>query len=361
MHPGQTQSARTIWYAGFLTIIALVSFAKGSLGAAIVGKAHSIESVQTVVTDIDELKASYQRPSEIPFPLENPYTLKKRLLGERLFFDRRLSSSSSQSCASCHDPGFAWGDGLSVGVGNGMAKLGRRSPTIVNAAWGAAYMWDGRADSLEEQALGPIQSTSEMNMPIETLLKRLGSISEYILLFDVAFPGVGLSARTLTEALATYERTIVSERAPFDAWIEGDERAISEAAKRGFSIFNTKGHCSSCHEGWNFTNDGYQDIGIVSADVGRGQFLPQISKMNHAFKTPGLREISNRGPYMHNGSIGTLEEVIEHYDKGGVDRPSRSDLIMPLGLTVQDKIDLVAFLKSLSSNLALTTIPSFPR
>ena len=250
---------------------------------------------------------------------------------------------------------------MPVSVGNGMAKLDRRAPSIVNAAWGASYMWDGRAASLEQQTLGPIQSLSEMNMPIDRLLERLKSIPEYAAFFSAAFPGEDLSEKTLAAALATYERTIVSARAPFDAWTAGDERAISEQAKRGFVIFNTVGRCAACHEGWNFTNDGFQDIGLPGADIGRGKFLPKIPKMNHAFKTPGLREIANRGPYMHDGSIRTLEDVVEHYDRGGVDRPSRSDLIVPLGLTAQDKLDLVEFLKSLSSSLTPTTVPVFPR
>jgi cytochrome c peroxidase len=348
-------------YAGASIIVALFGFVQTVFGAAIVGETKSFGDAPIPVTDVDLIKANYQRPQDIPFPRENPYTLRKAMLGERLFFDRRLSRSSAQSCASCHDPGFAWGDGLPVGVGNGMAKLSRRSPSIINAAWGAVYMWDGRAIDLEEQAKGPIQSPTEMNMTIDALLKRLGSIPEYNLLFIAAFPDEGLSAKTLAEALATYERTIVSQEAPFDAWINGNERATSEEAKRGFVIFNTKGHCSSCHEGWNFTNDGFHDIGLPDADLGRGAFLPKVAKMNHAFKTPGLREIADRGPYMHNGSLATLGEVIDHYDRGGIERPSRSDLIEPLGLSAQEKLDLIAFLKSLSSNLKPTTVPAFPR
>ena len=135
----------------------------------------------------------------------------------------------------------------------------------------------------------------------------------------------------------------------------------SEEAKRGFALFNTKAQCASCHEGWNFTNDGFQDIGLPSDDVGRGKYLPDVIKMQHAFKTPGLREITRRSPYMHDGSIATLEQVVEHYNQGGVERPSRSDLMKPLGLTSQDKSDLVAFLKTLTSNLDPTAVPVLPR
>src|SRR4029078_6016161 len=135
-----------------------------------------------------------------------------------------------------------------------------------------------------------------------------------------------------------------------DAWIEGNEKAISEEAKRGFAVFNGKALCSACHEGWNFTNDGFQDIGLPSKDVGRGEFMPGVIKMQHAFKTPGLREIARRTPFMHDGSPATLEAVVDHYDHGGVDRPSRSALMKPLGPTTQEKSDPVAFTQSPHTN-----------
>ena len=204
-------------------------------------------------------------------------------------------------------------------------------------------------------------SSAEMNMPIGLLMDRLASIPEYRRLFDVAFPGTGLTARGLAESIATFERTIVSAWSPFDAWIDGKEHAISEEAKRGFGIFTGKGRCTGCHEGWNFTNDGFHDIGLADADIGRGKFLPQVEKMAHAFKTPGLRDVANRAPYMHDGSIANLERVVDHYNNGGVDRPSKSDLIMPLGLSSQEKADLIAFLKSLSGTSSQVQLPVLPR
>ncbi|WP_249135776.1 cytochrome-c peroxidase [Bradyrhizobium sp. AUGA SZCCT0176] len=347
--------------AAATVFVGIIGCASITFGAAIVGRTRHVGLNPQPAMELDVLKAKYRRPAFIPFPRENPYTPEKASLGKRLFFDTRLSLSSSQSCASCHSPGFSWGDGLSVGVGHGMVKLGRRSPSIVNTAWATTFMWDGRWESLEEQALDPIQSAGELNMPIERLMDRLASVAGYKLLFAAAFPDEGMNPKTLADAIATYERTVVSDHAPFDAWIEGAEGAIPEQAKRGFVIFNTKGRCASCHEGWSFTNDGFHDIGIPSDDPGRARQLPQITKMNHAFKTPGLREIVRRGPYMHNGSIATLEEVVEHYDQGGIDRPSRSDLIGPLGLTSQEKVDLVAFLSTLTSNAAATTVPVLPR
>jgi cytochrome c peroxidase len=348
--------------AAVLAVIAgLIGSADVSFGAAIVGETRRIAIEPVTAVNIDAIKAGYRRPALIPFPRENPYTRAKAALGKKLYFDPRLSAASAQSCASCHSPGLGWGDGLPVGVGHNMQKLDRRTPTIVNSAWGAVFMWDGRAASLELQALGPIQGAGEMNMPIDRLMDRLASIREYPVLFASVFPEKGMNPATLAEAIATYERTVVSERSPFDAWIEGDERAIPEAAKRGFTIFNTKGRCSLCHEGWNFTNDGFHDTGLRSTDIGRATFLPTISKMMHAFKTPGLREIERRGPYMHDGSIATLEDVMEHYDSGGTDRPSRSDLIGPLDLTPQDKSDLVAFLKTLTGGPDSTIMPVLPR
>jgi cytochrome c peroxidase len=348
-------------FAVAAAILGIAGVAKISFAAAIVGETRHADVSPKAAASTDAMKAEYRRPALIPFPKQNPYTAEKARLGKKLYFDTRLSVTSAQSCASCHNPGFGWGDGLQVGVGYGMAKLGRRSPSIVNAAWGAVFMWDGRLADLEEQALGPIASPGEMNMPIEQLMARLQSIAEYKPLFAAAFPNEAMSPKTLAEAIATFERTVVSERAPFDLWIEGNENAISEEAKRGFVLFNTKAQCSSCHEGWNFTNEGFQDIGLPSEDIGRGKFLPDVIKMQHAFKTPGLREIAKRSPYMHDGSIATLEQVVDHYDSGGVDRPSRSDLMKPLGLTAQEKADLVAFLKTLSSDLDPTAVPVIPR
>ena len=332
-----------------------------TFGAALVGETRLVAVEQKAAPGADGLKKLYRRPATIPFPKNNPYTPDKAALGKKLYFDTRLSVTSAQSCGSCHSPSFGWGDGLAVGVGHGMQKLGRHTPTVVNAAWSDIFMWDGRLPTLEDQALGPIQSAGEMNMPLDQLMKRLSSISEYKPLFAAAFPQEGMNEKTLAKAIATYERTVVSERAPFDAWIEGDEKAISEDAKRGFALFNGKAQCAACHEGWNFTNEGFQDIGLPSEDVGRGQYLPAVIKMKHAFKTPSLREIGRRGPYMHDGSLPTLEAVVDHYDGGGVERPSRSDLMKPLGLTAEEKSQLVAFLNTLTSNLTPTAAPVLPR
>jgi cytochrome c peroxidase len=327
----------------------------------IVGVTHQAPVAERPKVGLDALKEAFKRPATIPFPADNPYTPEKAALGKALYYDSRLSAGHVLACSSCHNPSFGWGDGLAKGVGHEMKELGRRSPSIINAAWTSIFMWDGRMPSLEKQALGPIQSTAEMNLPLTDLMNRLSLVEEYKPLFEAAFPGQPESPELIGKAIATYERTIVSGIAPFDAWIAGDEKAIGDDAKKGFEVFNGKAGCASCHVGWNFSDDSFHDIGLASADVGRGKFLPQIPKMQGAFKTPGLREIGRRGPYMHNGSLATLAAVVDHYDRAGVDRPSRSDLIKPLGLSSEEKLELVAFLQTLTSTVDPTTLPSLPR
>ena len=361
MRPNCLDRISSFGYAAVAAGIVSFGFAGLGYGAALVGQTRKVEVTAKAATGIEALKALYRRPPTIPFPKDNPYTPEKAALGKKLYFDTRLSVTAAQSCGSCHSPSFGWADGLPVGVGHGMQKLGRHSPTVINAAWSGIFMWDGRLPTLEAQALGPIQSAGEMNMPLDQLMQRLSSVPEYKPLFALAFPQEGMNEKTLAKAIATYERTVVSERAPFDAWVEGDEKAISEDAKRGFALFNGKAQCAACHEGWNFTNEGFQDIGLPSEDIGRGQYLPGVIKMQHAFKTPSLREIARRAPYMHDGSLPTLEAVVDHYDGGGVDRPTRSDLMKPLGLNAQEKADLVAFLNTLTSNLTPTAAPVLPR
>ncbi len=310
---------------------------------------------------LTELKAGFGRPASVPFPADNGYTKERELLGRTLFFDPRLSVSNFISCASCHNPGFSWGDGLPKGIGHGMTEVGRRTPTILNAAWSELLFWDGRAESLEAQALGPIEAPGEMNMPLDALLPKLGRIPGYRTLFEQAYPGEGISKNTLAKAIATFERTVVSGIAPFDDWVAGKEDAISDAAKRGFVLFAGKARCTACHGTWKFTDGSFHDVGLPSADLGRGQLLPQVTRMQHAFKTPTLRNVDQRGPYMHDGSVPTLRAVIELYDTGGVARPSRSPEIKPLGLTEAEKDDLVAFLRTLTSRDAAVSIPALPR
>ena len=207
--------------------------------------------------------------------------------------------------------------------------------------------------SLELQALGPIQAPTEMDQSLAGLVGTLSAIPGYATLFAARVPTPTDHAEHRRQAIATYERTVVSASSPFDAWIDGDEHAIPAAAKRGFDLFNTKGGCASCHGGWTSPMTGFHDTGLPDDDLGRGRLFPHVLKMQHAFKTPGLRETARRGPYMHDGSLPTLAAVVAHYNQGGVDRPSRSELIGPLGLSADEQADLVAFLQTLTSAVRL--------
>jgi len=292
----------------------------------------------------------YRRPSDVPYPKDNQLTKERELLGRTLFFDPRLSESNWISCATCHNPALSWSDGLAKGVGHGMKELGRRTPTILNLAWSEPLFWDGRAQSLEDQALGPVASPAEMNLPLDKMMARIKAIPGYHELFAKAYPSEPISEQTVAKAIATFERTIISGQAPFDAWIEGKENAISEEAKRGFLLFNTKANCAKCHSEWRFTDDGFHDIGLPGDDVGRGKLFREIEVNQFAFKAPTLRNCDMRAPYMHDGSKPSLEAVIEFYNEGGkVKRPSLSPEMKPLGLTAQEKRELLAFLKTLTS------------
>ena len=231
----------------------------------------------------EEWKKEYTRPAEIPFPEENPHTKAKADLGHTLFFDPRLSGNNYISCATRHNPSFAWGDGLPTGIGHCMARLGRCTPTILNLAYGELLMWDGRFESLEEQALGPMAADVEMNQNMVAIVAELQAIPEYRTLFKISFGDEGITVPNIAKAVATFERTVVSGIAPFDKWIAGDEKAISASAKRSFELFNNKANCVACHSGWNFTDDSFHDIRLESTDIGRGKQVSNVKPMQHAF------------------------------------------------------------------------------
>jgi len=229
-------------------------------------------------------------------------------------------------------------------------------------AWADAVFWDGRADTLEQQALGPISAPGEMNLLVGDLGRKLASIEGYRTLFAEAYPGEPLAPPTVAKAIATFERGVVSVKSPFDRWVANDDTAMSEDAARGFVLFNTKANCAKCHNGWRFTDDSFHDIGLPSSDMGRGALLKDIPSMQHAFKTPTLRDVDRRAPYMHDGSLATLDEVIEFYDRGGaVARESLSPDVKRLGLTSEEKQQLIAFLHTLTSPPESITVPALPR
>lgn len=296
-------------------------------------------------------RVDYKRPEAVVYPDSNPYSEAKAALGRKLFFDTQISFSQTRSCASCHVPGQSWSDGLPRARGEGASVMDVRTPTLLDIAWLSRLGWDGKFRDIEAVTFGPILAPSNMHMTEDLLMSRLKSQPAYQALFAEAFADKQINRRNIELAVATFERSIVSGPAPFDRWIGGEEPAISGAAKRGFKVFSGKANCSQCHSGWAFTDGSFHDIGVSSGEqIGRGRLFPTSVKLKYAFKTPTLRDIGRRGPYMHDGSLATLQAVIELYNKGGIDRPSRSELIKPLGLTDAEKADLIAFLMTLSDD-----------
>jgi len=338
-----------------------VRLAARSLAVALLG-ALALARGGAAGAAADDPRAAFRRPSAIPYPAENADSPARRELGQRLFFEPQLSASGLVACATCHNPALDWSDGLPRAVGHEMKVLARRTPSIANLAYGELLFWDGRAASLEEQALGPITSAAEMNLSAEQLVARLNAIPAYKPLFDAAYPGEGISPESIGKAIATFERSVVSAPAAFDRWVDGDERAISKSAKRGFALFTGAAGCASCHSGWRFTDDSFHDIGSSGEDRGRGKIVEGIPVLEHAFKTPGLRDVARRAPYMHDGSEATLADVIELYARGGrVKRPSLSHEIRPLKLAERDRRDLIAFLETLTSRDAPIALARLPR
>lgn len=314
---------------------------------------------EVMAKDIDP----YLRPASVPAPENNTSTPARIDLGKKLFFDPRLSGSNWISCATCHNPALGWSDGRPTAMGDGMKVLNRATPTILNTAYNPLQMWDGRAPSLEDQAIGPIAAAGEMNQDMELLLTELSAIPGYRKLFDEAYPGEGITRTTIGKAIANFERTVVSAESSFDAWRRGDSSAISDQAKRGFALFDGKAKCSACHQGFNFVDDGFHNIGLKSTGtaVDEGRFAQKkVKSMKGAFKTPTLRDIALTAPYMHNGIYKTLEEVVDHYSRGGDTTENLDPNIKALNLTAQERADLVAFLRTLTGPQVLVTIPQLP-
>jgi cytochrome c peroxidase len=254
---------------------------------------------------------------------------------------------------------LGWSDGLPKAIGNGQKQLGRATPTILNAAYNPHQFWDGRAKTLEEQALGPIGAAGEMNQNLDQLVSELSGIQGYKNMFNKAYPNEGITKQSIAKAIASFERTVVSKESRFDRFVKGDKKALSKAEQNGFSIFEGKGRCASCHSGFNFTDNRFHNIGLKDKDPGRAAVVKDKS-LTGAVKTPTLRDISLTAPYMHNGSLKTLEAVVDHYNKGGVDKSHLSPMMAKLDLSKKEKSDLVAFLKTLTSEPSKVTIPRLP-
>jgi cytochrome c peroxidase len=314
-----------------------------------------------------------------PVPEDNPLTPEKVELGKLLFFDARLSADGSLACVSCHlpDQGWATHTPLSPAYPTNMER--RLSPTLINVAYNKTLLWDGRAGALEKQALGPIQNPLHMNQNLDLLVEKLRAIPDYAKRFQDVF-GTLVTSESLGKALAAFERTLVTRNAPFDRYLGGDQQAMSESALRGMELFKGKARCILCHNGPNFTDSQFHNLGVpaapllehplvqaslrfdakrmnvseydqVTEDLGR-YLVTKEDRDKGAFKTPTLRNVTQRDPYMHNGIFQALEDILDFYDGGGGAVPGKSPLIQALGLTMQDKRDLLAFLQSLTGEIS---------
>jgi cytochrome c peroxidase len=287
---------------------------------------------------------------ERPVPSENPLTEAKVRLGRRLFFDPVLSANSSVSCASCHDPahGFAGTGRVAIGVGG--RQTTRNAPSLLNRAYGTAFFWDGRETTLEAQALRPIEHPSEMGSTVASAVDRLRASKDYSTAFQNVFPD-GVTAENLGRALASFERVLLSGNSRVDRFRVGEVAALDAQARHGLWLFESRGRCWRCHSGRNFSDEQYHNTGVSwgrePADWGRFERTRQEEDRGR-FKTPSLRGLTATAPYMHDGSMATLEEVVEFYNRGGGKNPHLDPILEPLGLSKQDVRDLVAFLKALS-------------
>jgi len=287
---------------------------------------------------------------ELPHPQDNPMSAEKIALGKEFFFDKRLSVDESISCATCHKPGLAFTDGLTVSEGVLGRHSNRNSPTLLNAAFLEKVMFDGELPTLEMQSIVPIQEHNEMGMEMKALLKKLKAVPEYQAAAQAIYKR-DMDAWVLTRSLAAYERSLISDNSPFDQFYSGKKKnAISNSAKRGWILFSEKLYCTSCHPAPHFTtykpeNNGlYLDYG---ADQGRFRINNDSTEMGK-FKIPSLRNIEITDPYMHDGSIGTLEEVIDHYAAGGKQHRNQHPIIRPFILSKREKKDLINFLYTLT-------------
>lgn len=286
----------------------------------------------------------------IVYPAGNEFTADRFQLGKKLFYDKRLSKNNTISCGSCHSIDYAFADNRAVSAGDLGAIGSLNTPSLANVAWFPYYTIAGGVSTLEMQVLVPIQEHSEFNSNMLVIVEKLKDDPFYrdmsLRAYDRAF-----DPYVITRALANFERTIVSGDAPFDAYFyRNREQAISPAAKRGYELFSSgKTNCSSCHSGFNFTNYAFENNGlsINYSNPGRRR-ITERPEDEATFKVPGLRNVALTAPYMHNGSINSLRDVIEHYNQGGVNHPSKSKLIRPLKLTRKEKEDLHAFLMSLT-------------
>jgi cytochrome c peroxidase len=288
--------------------------------------------------------------SPLPVPEDNPLTPEKIALGRKLFLDPILSESGSVSCATCHLPEAGFAGSTPVQTGIDEQKGRRNSPSLLNRAYARSLFWDGRAATLEVQALQPIQNPVEMGASIEKVLERLRANAAYGQAFQSAF-GAGVSTQNIARALASFQRTLLTGNSPVDRFRNSDFSALSDAARQGLWLFESRGLCWRCHSGRNFTDEDFHNTGVSwgKAPVDAGRFeITGADQDRGRFKTPSLRDAARTAPYMHDGSLATLREVVEFYSRGGTANPNLDSVMKPLHLSEEEISSLVHFLEALT-------------
>lgn len=286
---------------------------------------------------------------EPEFPLDNQFSVERWQLGKRLFYDTMLSSNQTISCASCHKPGLAFSDDKQVSPGVEERPGTRNAPTLANVVYHPYYTREGGVPTLEMQILVPIQEHAEFDFNILLIAERMQSDSTYVLQSKIAYDRTP-DPFVITRAIATFERTLLSGDSRYDKFIRGDHSALSLDEQHGMDLFfSERLSCSACHSGFNFTNYNFENNGLYEEYADPGRFRLTNDEADRAlFKVPTLRNVGVTAPYMHDGSLFSLEDVIEHYNQGGANHPHKSALVKPLHLSQKEKDDLVAFLQSLT-------------
>ena len=281
-------------------------------------------------------------------PDDNPLTAEKIALGKQLFWDKRWSRNGTVACVSCHDPAHAWADPRQFSARFDGKPTPRHSPTVVNRLFSVEQQWAGTRASLEDQAIKASDQTPEL------LVKNLGGIKGYQDQFRRVFD-TGVTPEGVAKAIAAYERMILSGNAPYDRFRAGETAALSPAARRGLALFSGKARCAPCHAGFNFTDEGFHNIGVgmeaEKPDLGRFT-VTKVETHKGAFKTPTLRDVAQHPPYMHDGTLKSLADVVAFYNRGGTPNPWLSSAIQPLSLTAAEQGDLVSFLEALTGVVA---------
>lgn len=299
----------------------------------------------------------------VPVPADNPMTAEKVELGKLLYFDTRVSKDETVSCATCHDPAMAWAEHSATSQGIHKQRGGRNSPTVINAAYADSQFWDGRAASLEEQAVGPVGNPIEMGHDMAGVIARFAKIPAYVQRFQKVF-GTGVTEKGFAQAVAAFERTVLSGDSPYDRYVAGDKGALSDAQKRGLELFEK--HCASCHKPPVFSNFRFVNAGVgmnqPKPDEGRKAVTKKDSDLGK-FRVPALREVANTAPYFHDGSVATLADAVALMAAGGKENANLSNMLKSIReakLTADNQKDLVALLKALSGKFPVIEPPKQP-